>query len=903
MKPRNSNQEKEARGAQSSPSDGIATHHQKQQPPRNNRGKWQPSGTKRASASVGSSRNNRGGTADRNTVGRDHRRAPWRKSSSINCSTTREQDGSTQSDAAVQWNKLVENLREWEKSPNFRNNEKEDVKAAFTREGESLRAVLQKLALLLEQSNNNDRSISGADHGKALSAALCTLSKTKEIHVVEGVLDWSNQLFALSEQRCLRGDLTMTMTNLQAQQSITGLINVQYCADRNQENTQVKYYQCCMNILINFASRLPAEETAHQMVGSVILPLLERLVNTPMASTVEAREGMDDKSLLLQGIKTLQALLTEKSHASALLAPLVKDVGTDGRELHLVNPLRRRIFRVLQYGAEKHSQILPTTTVQLMYTCLTLALQMTLVVGKSLSLSSTTQQKGNATGTTKHADLDATVMETFFKTKFCYPEKQQFRIKILEMLQVYLATQPGASLSLGTALLLQENPRKAAVTVADTSATCPICNCPNLSSGSMYPPFLALLHNSESQSESSLAMAALATMVSNIPWNLWMGKKSSQYNRRENSFVSNFSLRVLDAIQNIVQVSRCLLVSRWKYNSGTENLTCLVRAVLFTIPFESCDGTSTEGQGVEKAAFQIVDTLASKLLDSKSRKFPLVESMTEIFEESMGGRLTPQGSRTVTIAPVSSWLSSHSSQVFLDRAFDDVSEGAKANTLESVASSKITAKLLCSIFFSGPKIVLNDNKYWNTFEASVKLLCSSESSALQQCGLQLLESLLQGRKIAHEENKFDRSNDVVHLALQVLPTASTSGPCRTLSFQAYGSLLGSDWLKYTDEKQIGSMEHHLRVILGHCSGPGQTTSVRSAACKAVGDICSNCFLVENQIGGDFLVSKEHTQREEYLRQMGDDICREMLQSMEDGNAAVRSMVSVYILKLFDTFRL
>ena len=890
MKPRNSNKKKEARGAQTSPPDGnAAAHHQNQHPPRNNRGKWQPS-TKRNGASIRFLGNNTSDVADNHTVGFDRRKTPWRKSSSINSSTTAEKGGTTQSDSLLQWINLVDNLREWGKSPNSRKNEKEDVKAASTRDGESLRGILQELALLLEQSN--EISIVGTDRGNALAASLSTLSKTQESHLVGDVLAWSNQLFALAEQHSLRGGLRMTMTTLQAQQSITGLINVQRCADHDQANTQVKYYQCCMNLLINFASQLPAEETAHQMVRGVILPVLERLLFSPMASTEKSREGMNGKSLLLQGIQTLQALLTEKSHASALLAPLVKDVGSDGHELHLVNPLRRRIFRVLQYGAEEPSQLIPTTTAQQMHTCLTLALQMTLVVGKSLSVPPTRQQKGSAAGTKKHADLDSLVMETFFKTKICYPDN---RIQLLEMLEVYLATQPSASLSLGTALLLQETPRKSAVAVAETSATCPTCNCPKLTSSSIFPPFLALLHNSESQSESRLAISSLATLVSNIPWNLWMGKKSPQFNHRQNSSVSNFSLRVLDAIQKIVQVSRCLLVSRWKSNSGTENLAGLVRAILLNIPFESCDGNSSQGQGVEKAAFEMVDTLASKLLQSKSRKYALVDSMTELFEESMGGRLTPQGSRTLMIAPVSSWLISPSSQVFLNRAFHDISEEAKVSTLESVASSKITTKLLCSIFFSGPKIVLNNNKYWNTFEDSVKLLCSSKNSTLQQNGLQLLESLLQGRRITFEENK---SKEVVHLALSILPTAAASGLCRTLSFQAYGSLLGSDWLKYTDEKQIDCMEHHLRMILSHCSGSGRTTSARSAACKAVGDICSNCFLVENQNGRVFLDSKEHILREEYLRQIGDDVCRAMLQSMEDGNGAVRSMVSVYILKLF-----
>lgn len=163
---------------------------------------------------------------------------------------------------------------------------------------------------------------------------------------------------------------------------------------------------------------------------------------------------------------------------------------------------------------------------------------------------------------------------------------------------------------------------------------------------------------------------------------------------------------------------------------------------------------------------------------------------------------------------------------------------------------------------------------------------------MQQTGLKLLESLLRGRSVMLEDNATDKSSEVVHLTLSVLPSASASRLCRALVFQAYGVLLGSDWLAYSDKNPGSGLEYHLRIILGHCGGPGRPATIRSAACKAVGDICSNCFLVENVNGDVSLFSKEHLKREEYLRQIGDDVCKAMLRSTEDSNASVRSMVSV-----------
>ena len=888
LKPSSSSQNNEARGDHPSrPTTTSTNHHhqqQQQQPHRNSRGKWQP-GAKRNTTALGSSRNGRNG-ADKQ-AGRDQG-SSWRKPENSNAEAQ-----STPS--SPEWEKLVRCLWDWRKavkSENKDTNKNVNEEANITSvDNEKLAAILQELCCLLKQSTS--RSITGAQRGNALAAALHALNHTQENRLIWNILDWSCQLLDFSIRHNHPGDLRMTA--LQAQISITGLASVQHCAERD-ETTRAKYQQCCMNILIHCAPQLPPEETAHQLVGGVLLPSLQALLHTPLASTEEDQEAGNGQVLLQQGIQALQSLLTEKNHASAFLAPLVNDVGADGQELYLVNPLRRRIFQVLQCGVEQSSQ-LSTTLKRQMHKCLTLALQMANVVDKSSSLTPATK-RGGSTGK-QQVDLDSLVMENFFKVNLnkdtveLETSNPQSRILVLELLQTYLIMQPAASLSLGTLLLLQDNPRRPA-TDTENAGICPTCSCRASSSSSPYPPFLTLLHNSENQEESGLAMASLAIMVSNIPWKLLMGRKSPQGYRLQNSSVSNYSMRVIDAIKSIVMVSNCLLVARWESNHCTEWLGSLMRAVLLDIPFESCVTSSSHSQGVEKAACGLIETLASKLLQTKARKSALVDSMTEVFEESMGGRLTPQGFRTAMIYPAKSWLASPSSQVFFDGLFDGISDAARTNTQEKVVTSKIAVKLLRSILGTHPQTVLNTAADWKVFHDSIVLLCNTEITAVKQSGLQLLESLLQGRKCASQEKISGESSQVVHLALSVLPrmVASASGPCRSLSFQAYGSLLGSDWLKQLDEKRDGQMKYHVELILSHCGGSGQAASVRSAACKAVGDICSSCFLEEKDLESVSLAPNEHLRREEQLRNVGDGVCVAMLKSMEDSNATVRSMVSI-----------
>jgi len=776
----------------------------------------------------------------------------------------------------------VQNLWNWrETSDSITSKEKQGKES-------SLDIILQRLSTSLSSANTNT---TGSQRGSALAAAFHALQQcTQNNNIVhwKQLLDWA--ACHLLDHHAPPGPVfhcrdELRMTVSQAQQCVKGMLSVQQNIRHDHQSIQSVFYQCCCLLIIRVAPQLPAEDTAKHMVGEVLVPTLQDILSDPL------QEGdMNERSLLL-GTRALQALLCEQNHASALLAPLVNDVGVDGQEHFLVNPLRLKVFQVLQHSVKPSFQY-SSTAAQEMHQCLTLALQKVKAIDKPSSPSLSVKP----TAATVEV-LDSLVMERFFHTTINGSDlagtkesksKSASHLLVLKILEAYLAVQPMASLALGTILLLKENPKGKDTTKADF--ICPTCETNTSSCSSI----LALLHSSNNNDEINLIMASLTIMVSNIPWNLWLGKRALNSRRLQKSPVSNFSVRVLAAIKNLVLTSNCLLVSRWKSRSSSDGLACLVRVVLLKIPFGLCDGASSTGQEARRAGCSLIESLASLLLQKTLRKSPLVESLAEIFADSMGGRLTPQGSRTTMVVPARVWLSSTTSDSFLGTILGKCADAARTNgpNQEEMFAFKIAVKLLRSVLGTRPETVLCREADWTIFKDTVLLLSNASGLALQQSSLQLLEALLQGRKIASHDTSTGGSFPVVNLVLSILPgiLKSTSGPSRQLALQIYGALQGLDWLQLLDETLSGSFKSHVVRVLHHCIRSEPSASVRSAACKAVGDICSNCFLeVENKNLGSATGNGDHFAREKKLDQIAGSVCTAMLQSMEDSNAAVRSM--------------
>ena len=750
--------------------------------------------------------------------------------------------------------------------------------------------ILNKLSDILGDTGKGGSrrdAIHPTQLGVALDAASNLLNALDDQKDIIAVLEWCCSLF-----RCSASKDGIQLGTDQAQKCVQNLLRIKSTTiseKRNNSKNKV-YYKCLTETIISFAGLLPAEETAHQVVGAILLPTLEDNLNRFKILSKDTLDG-EDTEILLLSFKMLQSLLREKKHASAILAPLVNDVAVDGQELCLSNPLRSRLFLVLQLGLI----VLPGTSLlaENLFQCLTLAIQMADLIDKSTA----SIQEANRGGNKAHqsSDLDIAAVERLLQESFLdytvslsnpnIEKSSRYRVNVLELLLSFLKSRPEASLYLGKTLLLQEPRRSATSNPLNAKKECTKCNYSLFYE--KYSPFLCCLHDRKDSKERTLMMECLIVLVHAIPWKLWMGKVQVR------GSTSNYSQRVADAILGIVDITNCMLVSKLSHPIGStfhnrpsvvDPLPRLLKVILLEVPYykAGCQGVDDR---INKTAQNLFEIMASgKLLLNERQPNDFRESIVEVFGECMGGRETPEGSITTMIAPTQSWFSSSSSRNFRDDLFKHIKEATRDSVQREsgVPSSlvKTSAKLLCFMLQARPHKVINNIPQWEMFKDSIGRLCEKNNKNLQLTGLQLLGSFLLGRQehISCMEVPYEK---VVSYVLSILPkmTSSAHGPCQIACFEAYGALNRSDWLS-------SDLSHHLQVILPRCvEEKGESVAnVRGAACKTIGDIYSNCFFESNSNDIQLCLS------EGSLRNLSLDICRVLVQATKDSNASVRSMV-------------
>lgn len=808
------------------------------------------------------------------------------------------------------WEKLTRDLWEWgDHSPTTTGglNEKRELKGAYNT-SEALR-IIQQLSSILETQSTR-KIISGRHRGNALAATLHALNFFNDKESIQQVLRWSCLILSLSDEATNEAQqFEIRITAQQAQNSILGLLKSQSFVEGATDGNE--HAKCCLCMVRYCASQLPAEETAHQVVGKIMLPAMEQSLkglddgrNGKLSKSLEPINSKIQGETLHLGLQALQTLLQVKNQSSALFAPLVNDVSSEGKEVHIFNPLRKRIFLLLQNAIEMNvtntsSQLSKDITMQL-FSCLEAALNMASIVDKSTSSPSSKQGLSSR----PLADLDVTVMEKFFKQNlqskadrqgYVREVKQSHRNHVLRLLFSLLRNHPGASLSIGRVLLLPDVPSSSLDRTIGmrskkkgTESSLQIANCACCASSAST--FLTDIHNSKGPEEGDLGVASLAMLVKHIPWRLWLGKKFPQTQRRV-SATSNFGQRVAGVIRSIVTIANCLFSKRFcspgsqRSSRNANSIVDLVKACLLDIPYDCFCEESEQNKTILEAACDLVENISRMLIQEDRYHYPLKGRFCEIFEESMGGRTTPQGTRTEMIIPARTWLSSPSSSEFLNGLSDALNRGAKAEKLEETA--KVSAKLLRSILVTRPETVLASKTDWDTFQRIILTLSESRITQLQQTGLQLLDGFLLGRNYSSPAVSVLGQEEVVAFILQLLPRSlqQGSGSCRCLCLQAYGAMLGSDWfLSHSGD----DMRSHLDNMMQCCLGT-EPSSVRSAACKCLGDLCSNCFLPAEQSSRSGVSDLQV--RHEILKSISRDVCVTLLEALKDSNASVRAMVS------------
>ena len=302
--------------------------------------------------------------------------------------------------------------------------------------------------------------------------------------------------------------------------------------------------------------------------------------------------------------------------------------------------------------------------------------------------------------------------------------------------------------------------------------------------------------------------------------------------------------------------------------------------------------------------------------NSNRRRTSVGNAVLTVLITAMGGLVTPQGQLTPMALPVQEWLSTNSGKEFIQKIISVIAHssgqhhGAEKGERKQQNSSPVAftsgrlSKLLCAVLRTRPQTGLSHD-HWENLQATICQLANSPNAQERLMGMEIIEGLVLGRKDFGFEPAHDVEKDItsafVTLVTSTLRHAriDPNDQCRCVAFHIYGGLLPSDWIAIgrlsTDEGT--PVLEHARAILTCClessastDTPGEMNAkVRSAACKAIGDISVHLLSSFSRTDGTLLSEID-------CAELATDIYSTMLDATNDANASVRSMVSTFYSK-------
>ena len=682
-------------------------------------------------------------------------------------------------------------------------------------------SILQNLQQLSEMF---DTKTSATSRGKAV-AILVEFLPNQEQSIQQSILGLLNHL--------LENPGVEFGTQEQANKAIAVL------SSECQSSGNPVAVQCFTRLIQASIKYLPAEETAHGVVAQVLLPRIE-------ASTY------DSLAIVISILKVLNALVADSRQASALLAPLVQDVGLDGKEEQVFNPLRQRLFSTLQRRLLVGEEVLIRQEA-----CRCLA--QTLVAAHRLD--------GDHHSSSIKRDVDMGGMERFLieilsrpsNEKNTVEEVQPLLLPALDLLRVLIKRHPDASAGIGTKLLVA--PKRQTGGARETEA-CTVCSKHPFA----FVPFIERVHScSYDVAVVAISTFCLADLLETMPLQKWLvGPKTMT--------LSITSRKIIDSLEIIIEVTRCRFLR--PAIMAIESLSRLAKVILAEIPYEN--------KHLVIVASKLWASLG-ELVYRPDQSQQVKTTLAEVLVDSMGGRVTPQGYLTPMCIPAQVYLSNSSSTSSL---LNQIISSIESND----GCFQQSTEMLRGILRTRPKTAHVD---WDRLHMILLRNVESDSKELRLSSLQILEGLVLGRKDFGDdtEDKFTTASiatavDYILRKTRIDPNAQ----CRGLSFQSYAGLLARDWIAIGN---AGSgLIIHVDTILGQCGKPHDTetargepnANVRSAACKAIGEFCTQCLVsAENRC--DVLWNDEafiHVSRR---------VLATMLESLGDSNASVRCMVS------------
>ena len=719
--------------------------------------------------------------------------------------------------------------------------------------------------------------------------------------------------------------------------------------DNTYNELRLLSYKCLTRLLQSNAANLPAEQTACEVVSKILFPMIDDLSSI---STCPSLTTSTNIYCRLELLESLGPLLENSKHASAMLAPLIQDVSTDGREYRVNNPLRRRLFTLLQQHLlltrgdwsqrDEMSHQLLRSACQCLTKALLAAHKLDTGTGVGKNDMNATSNDTNQSTTLSKCDLDVPAMEDFLvhilSLETHHSFRQQLLLTTLKLLQAFVKKYPEASAGVGSKVLLQ--PQRKKLAQAENTITeqprCSFC-CKYLLDLPLLSRFAHGIHLSSCHGTNvvndtnevnsrgghfekeitSTAIQCMTDLMSTMPLRMWLGSNSSHHDATlpvpGRGGMSGFGRRVVEYLEMTIHVTLCLFRQPMVTGSHIDSLAGLAQSLLLQIPFNLVDD---HARRLQHAASQLCSSLGELALfgyqgphqhglriQNSTADDSVQIAVIDVMITCMGGRVTPQGQLTPMCIPVRVWLSTPSGIDFVQGIIDVIHKGymeGGANVYSVISSTAKIYKLLRAILRTRPETAVV-NRHWERLQQTLFELTNSPEAQARLAGLEIVEGLILGRKdFGSSPPRFEQdapdNSIVLRLVSSILQRAQSDSneQCRCIAFQVYGGLLSSDWIvisKQTNQQAVPVLRC-VRLLLSHCLQLSTTTDssgeinakVRSAACKAVGDICTQCLPSSSRIDGAPLSEND-------CKVLFSEVLLTMLEAIDDPNASVRSMVS------------
>ena len=609
-------------------------------------------------------------------------------------------------------------------------------------------------------------------------------------------------------------DLVIQLLHAQSSLQMNDMDVTKYIKVLRHESRCKQGMICLAEFLRVTMDQLKPEDTATEVVGGIFLSLLEEHDNNheDMVPTI---------------LKTLSILVQHSGHGSAILAPLT-NVDAEGREQPLVNPLRQRLFRLLQAQLLHTSQTssLADREQQRDETRVSACECLTHVLRVTRKLDGV----GGAYSLMARRDVDMGILERFFLESLSGPSK--LMVPSLSLLTALIQRYPESSSGVGAKLLSMPTTSHGTSVQEDNSRSsrrrCKVCS---YASGDL-PSLLKLIHNKDLVSSHqgddasySLSTLCVAEMLENMPFRKWFGTiiTRSTTPRRGPAPVSGFGRRIIESLKCVINVSRCQFeLGSYQPNISNNNshhLSKLTITILNKLPYN--DPT------LLKEGTKLWATLASLVLELRLSDNKKLQFISTILVESCGGKVQPDGSLSTLCEPAKNFFTNkESSAPLIEHLSMNLSSGGP--------NGKASIQLLSALLRTRPQTAV---EHWDHFSKGLNMLFNKQSYGI---AIEVLEGLVLGRQ---DFGRLDEKAETTQRLAVVLDTAllgaqkESSARVKCLLLQTYGSLLSRDWDAFVSRGK-DRFELHTDVILSHCIGDFNA-KVRSTSCKALGNFCSS----------------------------------------------------------------